>query len=135
MQTHARSVKKEPGATHGKKDFSTAILQRKKSPNRLIVEEAVNDDNSVVALHPKTMDALQLFRGDTVLLKVRQRAGSKRRSSEPQHQHPHLLLGFARLPSRLTRCHGPAHARRARSARTLCASCSRTRLWMSPRSA
>jgi hypothetical protein len=56
---------------HGKKDFTTAILQKKKSPNRLIVDEAVNDDNSVVALHPKTMDALQLFRGDTVLLKVR----------------------------------------------------------------
>ena len=53
-----------------KKDFTTAILERKKSPNRLIVEEAVNDDNSVVALHPKTMEKLQLFRGDTVLLKV-----------------------------------------------------------------
>lgn len=53
-----------------KKDFSTAILDRKKSPNRLIVDEAVNDDNSVVALHPKTMEKLQLFRGDTVLLKV-----------------------------------------------------------------
>jgi transitional endoplasmic reticulum ATPase len=35
------------------------------------VEEAVNDDNSVVALHPKTMEKLQLFRGDTVLLKAR----------------------------------------------------------------
>jgi transitional endoplasmic reticulum ATPase len=53
-----------------KKDFSTAILERKKSPNRLVVDEAVNDDNSVVALHPTTMEKLQLFRGDTVLLKV-----------------------------------------------------------------
>lgn len=53
------------------KDYSTAILERKKSPNRLVVDEAVNDDNSVVALHPKTMEKLQLFRGDTVLLKVR----------------------------------------------------------------
>lgn len=52
------------------KDFSTAILERKKSPNRLIVDEAVNDDNSVVALNLKTMEKLQLFRGDTVLLKV-----------------------------------------------------------------
>uniref|UniRef100_A0A7R9YRS6 Cell division cycle protein 48 n=1 Tax=Chlamydomonas euryale TaxID=1486919 RepID=A0A7R9YRS6_9CHLO len=58
---------------HGRKDFSTAILQRKKSPNRLLVDEAVNDDNSVVALHPKTMDTLQLFRGDTVLLKGKKR--------------------------------------------------------------
>jgi len=56
---------------HGdRKDFSTAILERKKSPNRLVVDEAVNDDNSVVALNPKTMDKLQLFRGDTILLKV-----------------------------------------------------------------
>lgn len=55
---------------HKKKDFSTAILERKKSPNRLVVDEAVNDDNSVVALNPKTMEKLQLFRGDTVLLKV-----------------------------------------------------------------
>jgi hypothetical protein len=54
-----------------KKDFSTAILERKKSPNRLVVDEATNDDNSVVALHPDTMEKLQLFRGDTVLLKVR----------------------------------------------------------------
>jgi transitional endoplasmic reticulum ATPase len=53
-----------------KKDFSTAILERKKSPNRLVVEDAVNDDNSVVALNPKTMEKLQLFRGDTVLLKA-----------------------------------------------------------------
>jgi len=56
-----------------KKDFSTAILERKKSPNRLVVDEAVNDDNSVVALHPKTMEKLQLFRGDTVLLKGKKR--------------------------------------------------------------
>ncbi|KAK1643990.1 hypothetical protein QYE76_061795 [Lolium multiflorum] len=47
-----------------------AILERKKSPNHLVVEEATNDDNSVVALHPGTMERLQLFRGDTVLLKV-----------------------------------------------------------------
>ena len=36
-----------------------------------MVDEAINDDNSVVALHPDTMERLQLFRGDTVLLKVR----------------------------------------------------------------
>ncbi|GJN09064.1 hypothetical protein PR202_ga27034 [Eleusine coracana subsp. coracana] len=57
----------------GKKDFSTAILERKKSPNRLVVDEATNDDNSVVALHPDTMEKLQLFRGDTVLLKGKKR--------------------------------------------------------------
>jgi len=60
--------------TPGKKgDFSTAILEKKKAPNRLICEDAVTDDNSVVSLHPNTMDKLQLFRGDTVLLKGKKR--------------------------------------------------------------
>ena len=31
-------------------DLATAILKRKDRPNRLIVEEALNDDNSVVSL-------------------------------------------------------------------------------------
>lgn len=53
-----------------KRDFNTAILERKKALNRLVVDEAVNDDNSVVALHPDTMEKLQLFRGDTILIKV-----------------------------------------------------------------
>ena len=50
-------------------EYATAILNQKKRPNRLIVEDAVNDDNSVVALSMAKMDELQLFRGDTVLLK------------------------------------------------------------------
>ena len=54
----------------GKKDFSTAILERKKSPNRLLVDEAINDGNSVLSMHPSKMEELQLFRGDTVLVKV-----------------------------------------------------------------
>ncbi len=37
------------------------------------MEEAINDDNSVVALSQKKMDELQLFRGDTVLLKGKKR--------------------------------------------------------------
>lgn len=64
------SPPKKPG------DVSTAILDRKKAPNRLIVDEAVNDDNSVVTLSPAKMDELELFRGDTVLLK-----GKKRRDT------------------------------------------------------
>ncbi|KAK9818285.1 hypothetical protein WJX72_010100 [[Myrmecia] bisecta] len=63
----------EPEVPKDKKDFSTAILERKKSPNRLVVDEAINDDNSVVALNLKTMETLQLFRGDTVLLKGKKR--------------------------------------------------------------
>ena len=62
--THSKDVAGKKG------DFSTAILEKKKAPNRLICEDSVTDDNSVVSLHPKTMDKLQLFRGDTVLLKV-----------------------------------------------------------------
>ncbi|KAH0686997.1 hypothetical protein KY284_017550 [Solanum tuberosum] len=58
---------------NNKKDFATAILERKKSPNRLIVDEAINDDNSVVSMHPAKMEELQLFRGDTVLLKGKKR--------------------------------------------------------------
>ncbi|RWS27496.1 transitional endoplasmic reticulum ATPase-like protein, partial [Leptotrombidium deliense] len=54
-------------------DLATAILKTKSKPNRLIVEEAVNDDNSVVALSQAKMDELQLFRGDTVLLKGKKR--------------------------------------------------------------
>ena len=61
---------------HCRDEFATAILNQKKRPNRLIVEDAVNDDNSVVALSMAKMDELQLFRGDTVLLK-----GKKRKES------------------------------------------------------
>ncbi|MCO5561673.1 hypothetical protein L7F22_015294 [Adiantum nelumboides] len=60
-------------AKGNKKDFSTAILDRKKALNRLIVDEAVNDDNSVVSLNMETMEKLQLFRGDTILLKGKKR--------------------------------------------------------------
>ncbi len=54
-------------------DLATAILRTKSKPNRLIAEEATNDDNSVVALSQDKMDELQLFRGDTVLLKGKRR--------------------------------------------------------------
>ncbi|CAF0823596.1 unnamed protein product [Adineta steineri] len=55
---------------------ATAILNRKERPNRLLVDDSTNDDNSVVALSQQKMDELQLFRGDTVLLK-----GKKRRET------------------------------------------------------
>ena len=61
---------------YNRDEFATAILNQKKRPNRLIVEDAVNDDNSVVALSMAKMDELQLFRGDTVLMK-----GKKRKES------------------------------------------------------
>ena len=54
-------------------DLATAILRKKERPNRLLVDEAASDDNSVVALSQAKMDELQLFRGDTVLLKGKKR--------------------------------------------------------------
>ena len=75
-------------------DLATAILKKKDKPNRLLVEEAINDDNSVVAMSQvsilfmqvliflaancctfmqEKMDELQLFKGDTVLLKGKKR--------------------------------------------------------------
>lgn len=55
---------------------ATAILRRKKKDNALIVDDAVNDDNSVITISSNTMEKLNLFRGDTVLLK-----GKKRRDT------------------------------------------------------
>merc|ERR1719498_2187744 len=47
--------------------------KKKRSPNRLIVEEALNDDNSVISLSQAKMEELNLFRGDNVLLKGKKR--------------------------------------------------------------
>lgn len=57
----------------GRKDYSTAILERKKVPYKLIVEEATNDDNSVVMITSAKMEELKIFKGDTVLLKGKKR--------------------------------------------------------------
>ncbi|KAF4473074.1 cell division control Cdc48, partial [Fusarium agapanthi] len=54
-------------------DVATAILKKKKKPNQLMVTDAVNDDNSIIALSEATMDQLQLFRGDTVLVRGKKR--------------------------------------------------------------
>jgi len=54
-------------------ELATAILKKKERPNRLLVEDAAQDDNSVVSLSQAKMDELGLFRGDTVLLKGKKR--------------------------------------------------------------
>ncbi|XP_031418370.1 zgc:136908 [Clupea harengus] len=54
-------------------DYSTAILKQKTRPYRLIVDEAINEDNSIVSLSQSKMEELQLFRGDTVVLRGRKR--------------------------------------------------------------
>ncbi|KAF7811483.1 cell division cycle protein 48-like protein [Senna tora] len=51
----------------------STILENKKAPNRLVVDEATNDDNSVVTLNPETMEKLQLLHGDIILIKGKKR--------------------------------------------------------------
>jgi transitional endoplasmic reticulum ATPase len=57
----------------GPKDKSTAILERKRGPNRLIVEDATNDDNSVAVLSQAKLSELNLMRGDTIQIKGKKR--------------------------------------------------------------
>lgn len=55
---------------------SSGQAEKKRAPNRLLVDDAINDDNSVVCLSPAKMEELKLFRGDTILLR-----GKKRRDT------------------------------------------------------
>jgi transitional endoplasmic reticulum ATPase len=57
-------------------DPATAILRKKSAPNKLIVDDATNDDNSVLSLSTATMERLKFYRGDMVLIK-----GKKRRDT------------------------------------------------------
>src|SRR3989338_7668174 len=50
-------------------DPHTAILQLRKRPNRLIVDDASTNDNSIITLHPDKIDELELFNRDNVLLR------------------------------------------------------------------
>ena len=52
-----------------KKDYSTAIMDRKKAPHKLQVEDSKQDDNSIVEMTQAKMDELKIFRGDAVILK------------------------------------------------------------------
>ena len=49
------------------------INQIKKAPYRLIVDEALTDDNSIVSMNPEKLDELNLFRGQTVIIKGKRR--------------------------------------------------------------
>ncbi|KAM6940564.1 transitional endoplasmic reticulum ATPase-like [Xenentodon cancila] len=63
-----------PGGADPKgEDFSTAILKQKHRPNRLVVDEALSEDSSIVSLSQNKTEELQLFRGDTVVLRGRKR--------------------------------------------------------------
>ena len=56
-----------------KKDFSTAILEKKKAPNKLQVEDSTQDDNSIIELTQAKMDELKIFKGDAVMLRGKKR--------------------------------------------------------------
>ena len=43
-------------------DLETAILRRKERPNRLVVEEAINEDNSVVSLSQVCIEFVYIVR-------------------------------------------------------------------------
>ena len=57
------------GCRRTKKDYSTAIMDRKKAPHKLQVEDSKQDDNSIVEMTQAKMDELKIFRGDAVILK------------------------------------------------------------------
>jgi len=57
----------------GENDLSTAILKEKNKPNRLVVDDTIGEDNSVVHLSQEKMDELQLFRGDSIMIKGKKR--------------------------------------------------------------
>lgn len=63
-----------------KKDVSTAILDQKKAPNKLMVshiliqvEEALNDENSSIQLSQAKMNELKIFKGDAIFIKGKKR--------------------------------------------------------------
>ncbi|XP_034571144.1 cell division cycle protein 48 homolog isoform X1 [Setaria viridis] len=51
----------------------TPTATKKRAANRLVVEEATTDENSVCNLHPATMEELSIFSGDIILLKGKRR--------------------------------------------------------------
>ncbi|XP_013670072.1 cell division control protein 48 homolog E-like [Brassica napus] len=63
----------QPESSDFKNDFNSAILERKKSPNRFVVDEAIDDDNSSFSLHHSTMEKAAAFPGDAILIKAKKR--------------------------------------------------------------
>lgn len=73
MTDHKKPLLDASGADIKEDKTATAILRRKKKDNALIVDDATNDDNSVITMSSATMELLELFRGDTVLVKGKKR--------------------------------------------------------------
>ena len=53
--------------------MATAILTKKKAPHKLMAEEAKNDDNTAVQMNEAKMQELNIFHGDTVILRGNKR--------------------------------------------------------------
>eukprot|EP01039_Chlorochromonas_danica_P001718 gene1719-1877_t len=60
-------------SANGKVDLATAILQKKQTPNGLLVDDATSDDHSTIAIHPDKLEELKIFSGDTILIKGKKR--------------------------------------------------------------
>jgi transitional endoplasmic reticulum ATPase len=74
MDLEGNQKNDNPPKIPGKKvDVSQNILKAKKAANRLMVDEAQNDDNSVVCMHENKMKELKIFAGDPVLLRGKRR--------------------------------------------------------------
>lgn len=63
----------EPIIIEGEPVPAPVDISKKRAPYRLIVEEAISDDNSVVTLNTGRMESLKIFRGDVVLIKGKKR--------------------------------------------------------------
>ncbi len=49
--------------------MAAAAPESRRSKNRLIVDNSSNDDNSVIGMHDNTMSELEIFAGDSVIVK------------------------------------------------------------------
>lgn len=64
----AKEAKEEPKKqtqASEKKDFATAILDKKKSTRSLLVDDADNEDHSIVAMSSEKMEELGIFQVPT----------------------------------------------------------------------
>lgn len=66
-------IEKSAPKPEDKADYATAILNAKKAPNKLTVDESTTDDNTSVFMTAKKLSELNLFKGDPVLLRGKRR--------------------------------------------------------------
>lgn len=64
---------------------------RKLAKNRLIVDDSETDDNSCIHIHPTRMEELQLYRGDTVIIKGKRRKDTVAIALVSDNVEPHKV--------------------------------------------